>query len=104
MCCAPTSIQTPTSTAQVCLSGMRLQFPKQCSGNRNLNEQDSTRPPRSVQDDSLDLHLESAHLEFRLGSHSLPIVLGRFAGAGVLPEPAVSAHIVVVWLLQMDCT
>ena len=40
-------------------------------------------------------------LKFRLGSHQLPIVLGRFAG---VVGPVGSAHIVVVWLLQMSCT
>ncbi len=40
-------------------------------------------------------------LQFRLGSHQLPIVLGRFAGVSMMPEPIGSAHIVVVWLLQM---
>ncbi|DBA96093.1 TPA: hypothetical protein ACH3X1_001588 [Trebouxia sp. C0004] len=43
-------------------------------------------------------------LQFRLGSHQLPIDLGRFGGGQHVAKPIGSAHIVVVWLLQMNCT
>ena len=43
-------------------------------------------------------------LQLRLGSHQLPIVLGRFAGGQHVARAIGSAHIVVVWLLQMKCT
>ena len=43
-------------------------------------------------------------LQFRLGSHWLPIVLGRFAGGQCVAGLVGSARIVVVWLLQMNCT
>ena len=42
-------------------------------------------------------------LQFRLGSHQLPMVLKRFE-VSMLPEPIGSALLVVVWLLQMSCT
>ncbi len=51
-------------------------------------------------------------LQLRIGSRhdQLPVVLGRFAGgqhvASMLPGPIGlgCAHIVVVWLLQIECT
>ena len=43
-------------------------------------------------------------LQFGLGSHQLPMFSAVLLGASMLPEPVGSAHIVVVWLLQMSCT